>query len=288
VQLRFADKYRACPVCDSSSDLVPSFELALHGRTIHWDHCGRCGLTFQNPRLDVETIKSIYASDAYWGHEKGAEIVYSRYEQQDYIRIRQSHRRLARIKRATGIAGGKLLDVGCATGFFSHVAQQHGFAPTGVDPSGPMVSFGRQRYGLDIRQQTLEEFDGERGAFDLVTLWGTDSHFLHPREGFAKLTAFLRPGGALAMNYQDFSHWIRIAFPGIKRSWNALSLLSTRTLRFLFDQLGLDVVYHRTEWQWAPLSHVFRVAKLPVPSFLQRVVCCVPAVSFPLVIARKR
>jgi SAM-dependent methyltransferase len=279
---------RDCPVCESSR-LSACFWLQVEGVRIQWDRCRACRLTFQNPRLDLPTIQAIYASDEYWGKGPStSQTTYVDYEKFDAVRWRQSRRRLRLISEATNVRSGELLDVGCATGFFGHIAQEQGFRVTGIEPSPQMADFARKSYGLKIHTDILEHIELCADSYDVVTLWGTDSHFLHPREGFAKLVGALKPGGILAMNYQDFTHWLRVLLPGIKRNWNALFLLSRQTLEHLFAALGLDILYHKTEWQWTSLGHVCRVAKMPYPRRLGSLVLPVPALSFPLVIARKR
>ena len=46
-------------------------------------------------------------------------------------------------------------------------------------------------------------------------------------------------------------------------------------------------MYHGLEWQTVAIDHVFRVLRLPVPSVFRRGIVRVPAVSIPLIIARK-
>ena len=285
MDIRFTEPRTCCPVCGDAR-LVPAFQLDVKGARINWDRCAACRLHFQNPRLELDSIRATYASDEYWGKGSAAGI-YVDYEKYDSIRVRQSQRRLGIITRVSGIRGGELLDVGCATGFFGHVAQQAGFRVTGIEPSPQMAEIARRQYGLNIRQDILEHIELRPCSFDMITLWGTDSHFLNPREGFAALARALKPGGVLAMNYQDFSHWIRLLLPGIKRNWNALFLLNRTSLSLLFDSLKLERIYHKTEWQWTTLSHVLRVAKLPCPRATDSLVCLLPALSFPMVVARK-
>jgi 2-polyprenyl-3-methyl-5-hydroxy-6-metoxy-1,4-benzoquinol methylase len=76
-----------------------------------------------------------------------------------------------------------------------------------------MIAFGKKTYGLDLRVSTLEACTLEPGQFDVVSLWGTDSHFFDVREGFQKLTDWLKPGGHLLFSYQDYT----VAAPPLSR-----------------------------------------------------------------------
>jgi len=290
MKIKFIPKRDNCPLC-GSKEIAFDFSLELDNSKINWDNCKICKLTFQNPRLDQEIIKNIYSGNMYWGtaqkENTGSLQAYSNYQSFDFIRLKQSRLRLKKIIAVSGIKGGKLLDVGCATGFFGFVAKECGFQVAGIEPSQEMAEFGRKKYGIDIQSSILEESVIEKESYDIITLWGTDSHFLNPLEGFTKLAQSLKPGGIIAMNYQNFRHWIRFLFPGLKKSWNSIYNLSDTSMIFLSKKLGLDLIYKKLEWQWVSIDHFFRITKLPVPKIARRGVIFLPAVSFSLAIMRK-
>ncbi len=90
------------------------------------------------------------------------------------------------------------------------------------------------------------------------------------------------------MNYQDFHHWIRWFFPGLKRSWNALYNLSNRSMNVLLNALPLTRIYQGLEWQWIPVEHFFRLIKLStLKKSLRQGVIYLPAISIPFLIAKK-
>jgi ubiquinone/menaquinone biosynthesis C-methylase UbiE len=286
-QLRFSQKVDACPLCNSTQ-IQKCFSLSFCGISISRDYCSMCGLIFQNPRLDAECIKRVYTSGIYWGEPYVSGIsAYRSWDEKSEFKIRQSHRRIKKILQLTGLNGGKLLDVACATGFFAYVAREYGFEVVGLDPSPQMVNRGRKIYGVEIYCAMLEEFDLPDNEYDLLTLWSADSHFLNPLEGFSKLARTIKHGGFLVMNYQDSSHWIRSVVPGLKKNWNVLYHLSKRTLEYLMEKIGLTIVHYYTEWQLVPLDHLFRVMGLPDPRFLAKIVVSIPAIGHPVVIARK-
>lgn len=285
--IEFITQYDACPLCHSPA-INQEFFLEYKATKIFYFSCQNCGLVFQNPRLDEKSIHAIYQSQEYWGEGGSSDnSAYSNYFQADHLRVRQSLSRLQKIMAVTGLRSGKLLDVGCATGFFGFSAQKFGFEVIGIEPSEQMSRFGREQYGLKIHCCMLETCALAETDFDIVTLWGTDSHFLHPWEGFKKLTGFLKPGGFIAMNYQNFHHWIRWFFPKLKKSPNALFNLSDQSFDFIINKLDLTLLYRGLEWQLVPLDHFFRLTKIPCPDFFSRGSILLPAISFPLVIARK-
>jgi hypothetical protein len=285
--LCFIDRYTRCPLCDSGR-LIPDFTYDLPDARLTWDRCKDCTLVFQNPRLTEAAIRGLYSSNDYFGREgSNASAAYVDYVRYDPIRIEQSRRRLARIANVTGIRRGRLLDVASASGFFAVAAREAGFDVTCIEPDAELAAYGRERYGLTFIVTNLESCRIEPEQYDVVTLWGADSVFLHPLHSFEKLVAALRPGGVLAMTSQDFDHWIRRIFPGMKTGWNVMFSLSHRSLDVLLQTLGLNLLYRGLEWQTVAVDHALRVLRLPIPSFFRRGVVRLPAISIPLIVARK-
>jgi Methyltransferase domain len=280
------DKIRAsCPLC-GSTDLSREFGLNFCETDLSWDRCGACSLVFQNPQLSPAGLRTLYRASSYFGGNRLS--AYEDYTKHDAVRIVQSHRRLDLIRSRAGISGGALLDIGSASGFFGYAAKQRGFDVTCVEPDESMCAFGRSSYGLDMRADTLETFDAKGRLFDVVTLWGTDSHFANPLEGFRKISSMLKSSGLLAMNYQNFDHPIRRFFPGIKQSWNSSYNLSERSMQVLMEKSGFSIRSSRTEWQQTTLGHIARGAKLAIPRLMQGTQIRVYAISFNFVLVEKK
>lgn len=287
VESAFIERYAACPVCATAS-LQSDFRVDVLGLHLTWDRCGSCGLVFQNPRLSESTLAMLYAKTAYFGKDTSNPLSgYVDYVKNDPIRIAQSHRRIERIKNVTGIQTGRLLDIGSASGFFGYAAQQQGFDVTCVDPDQDLSEFGRKNYGLKFLTVTFDQCSLEPNSFDVITLWGTDSHFMHPLESFAKLEQLLKPGGLMCMNYQDFGHWVRLIFPNLKANWNALYNLTDRSFDEIMSRTGMSLVYRGLEWQTVTFDHIFRLLHFRTPPLVGNKPISLPAVSFRFVIAKK-
>ena len=253
---------------------------------LSWDRCKTCDLVFQNPQLSREGLRALYKASSYFGGDKLS--AYSDYTKHDPERIKQSHQRLDLIKSRGKVSSGSLLDIGSASGFFGYAAKQRGFDVTCVEPDEDMCAYGRSTYGLDMRSETLESFDAGGRQYDIVTLWGTDSHFENPVDGFRKINSLLKPRGLLAMNFQNFDHRIRKLFPKIKQSWNASYNLSDRSIQILMDKSGFVIQSNRTEWQQTTLGHIARVTKIKIPDSLKNTHIKVPAISFNIVLAERK
>lgn len=112
--------------------------------------------------------------------------------------------------------GGRLLDVGCATGDFLEAARAAGFAAEGVELSTWSCGIARER-GFTVHQEPLATF-AARGAepYDVVSLIGVIEHFADPRAEMANIARILRPGGLVVIWTGDASSWLARA---LGRRW---------------------------------------------------------------------
>lgn len=235
-----------------------------------------------NPSLLPEQMAKVYNSEAYWKHTS-----YVNYMESEPVRVANAERRF-RLCSPFIAPTGRLLDVACATGFFAHVAERHGYQVIGIDPARELVEFGQAAYGLDLRVASIESVESfEPGSFDAVSLWGADSHFSDMRGSFEKIARWLKPGGCLLLNYQDYGHWIRRLFPGIKQEANVYYAFSRPSLLLFLTQLGLEPVLHRTEIQITQLHRVTRTLGFRKRRRFDDLRIRIPTPSYRIVVARK-
>jgi len=109
------------------------------------------------------------------------------------------------------LAGGRLLDIGCATGYNSiHAATKYNMSCTGVDvvPRHLEVSrFFAELAGVEVQfiLGSAETFS-DPGAFDIVVHFGTLYHLPNPLLSLQTAFHNLRPGGYLALETQVYDH----------------------------------------------------------------------------------
>jgi SAM-dependent methyltransferase len=286
--LLFEAKQDRCLVCDGSK-LIDGSRFELEDATLRWSRCASCGLRFQNPRISEESIPKLYSRFDYFGVHGGSEKAgYDQFTRHDSIRIAQSRRRIARIMKLTSVAGGRLLDVGSASGFFGVATREVGFDVTCVEPDKEVAAFGREKYGLTFLDRPLEHCLLQAASFDVVTVWGTDGVLLHPLHSFQQLSAALKPGGVLALTYQDFDHPIRHLFPSIGIGWNVIYNMTDRAFDIRLRKLGMNLVAREIEWQTVTMDHVFRGAlRRPAPALLRNLLVRAPIPSVRFAVARK-
>ncbi len=104
-------------------------------------------------------------------------------------------------RRAGGLAGKQVLDVGCGGGILSESMAARGAQVTGIDMGEAPLAVARlhqHESGLDIdyRQTTAEELAGEMpGAFDVVTCLEMLEHVPDPESVIDACARLVKPGG---------------------------------------------------------------------------------------------
>jgi len=109
--------------------------------------------------------------------------------------------RLDWIERHAGLAGKKVLDVGCGGGLLSEGMAARGATVTGIDLSEKALGVARLHLlesgrSVDYRQTSAEALaEGEAGAYDVVTCMEMLEHVPNPASTIAACAALVKPGG---------------------------------------------------------------------------------------------
>lgn len=89
-----------------------------------------------------------------------------------------------------------MLDVGAAAGFILQGFIDRGWQGTGLEPNENIAKAGCEKFGLDIRQGSLENFETIE-KFDLISMIQVGAHFYEPRTAFQKAANLLNENGFL-------------------------------------------------------------------------------------------
>ena len=232
-----------CPCCDRS-EWVPRWK----GFVV----CRRCGLMTVNQRFPAEELKRFYQEDYFKGREY-VDYVADKPAQQKTLR---NH---LRVVRGHVRPGGRLLEIGCAYGFFLELVQEEYRGSIGVDVSSAGVAHARAR-GLQAQEGDLLDLRFDQ-LFDGVCLWDTIEHLSNPREVVQRCAELLKPGGHLFLTTGDFGavlprlqglRWRQIHPP------THLFYFTRQSFRELCPRVGLDVVRFSTVTVHRRLGSVFQ------------------------------
>ncbi len=241
-----------CPIC-----LAHEFKALPPGRdrlfglapgTFSLFRCVSCGCIFQHPFPDDAALTGFYPQDYWWSGEAASknrcarlfqrlEKIYREFVVADHVRFLDS------CARQYGAAGRKLLDIGCSSGTFLHVAQSRGYIPHGMDRSAKAVEIANRQYGYDIRQGGIgDEIWGDH-RFDFVTMFHVLEHLTDSRLGLKYAVDLLQPDGILIIQVPNVSS-IQARIFG--NSWYGLDVprhvisFTPKAISHLLREMGFD------------------------------------------------
>ncbi len=99
---------------------------------------------------------------------------------------------------------GRLLDVGCAYGYFLDAAAAAGWETYGVEISERAACVAGEK-GHTVIAGDLESAGLEPGCFRVVTLWDVLEHVDSPRQTLIRVAKLLEPGGLAVVMTPDLS-----------------------------------------------------------------------------------
>lgn len=184
---------RECALCGR-----PAGRLLVAGRDLRVSECRPCRLAFlesfpDNPLVYYE--KPDYY-DAWWGSDRaGAER-----------HVRQvkelTHRWVIRHLRRRLAPGARVLEIGCAYGYFLRSLLDAGYAAEGVECSAAAGEAARA--GLTVHERPFDGDGFAEGSFDAVVLLDVFEHLRDPLGALAAIRRILVPGGSVAMLTPDY------------------------------------------------------------------------------------
>ncbi len=228
----------SCPLCKSSryKHLYPK---KLPRLVI----CLSCNFIYTNPRLKRKYLPKLYTK--YYFQNKNSSVFGYHNYLADKEKIRKTFsKRLKDIEKLQ--KKGKLLDVGCATGFFMKTAEEHGWKPEGVEISKFASDYAKKYFHLKVHNMDMQDIDFPLHTFDLITLWDIIEHLSDPIDAMKRIHRILKNDGLLVLSTPDVGsipakitkhNWV-----GYKLSDEHLSYFAPPTLAALLNQAGFRIV----------------------------------------------
>ena len=205
------NKVKHCNFCGNSKHSL------LYDEYDHLVRCDSCGLVFLVDQMTLSGMKNFYGKDYFVSEDANSKGYEHYFNSRDNI-IKTFTKRMKIIEKYCS-SPGKVLDIGCAAGFFLEVTKERGWENCGVDISKLCADYARSRLGVDIHNDLFLNVELNDGTFDLITMWDYLEHSITPKEDILKASALLKEQGLLVIAVPDIgsiparifrSNWIGI------------------------------------------------------------------------------
>jgi SAM-dependent methyltransferase len=188
-----ASTSHACPACGAPT---PQRRLYRKNGCDIWQ-CRSCGLgRAEGTGFDPHAY---YTGDYFSGHRSDG---YSDYRAAEPVLRREFAHSVELIRDYC--RAGRLLDLGCAYGFFLKEAERY-FEVAGIELAEEAAAYCRSA-GLNVLSGVADEANMARiGKVDVITLFDVIEHLPAPHETLALCDRYLKPGGIIMITTGDFA-----------------------------------------------------------------------------------
>lgn len=252
-----------CYLCNEDATLF----LVKNGYTLY--RCKFCGLIRTDLKQKYSEFVTQHYNKGYFTGDptRSAYVDYKNDKPYITLNLRKYLKQIMKIKPS-----GKLLDVGCAMGFFVELALKKGFDAYGIDPSEYAVNEAQTLVGSErIKQGTLDIVKFSPKSFDVITLLDVFEHLADPAKDIHALVKLLKDDGILLIATGDTGS---VAAKIFKRRWTFY--IPPQHL-FFFNKDNLSILL-RTEhlvpvkWfrvgKWLSMRYVLHLARTSAESIL--------------------
>jgi len=286
------DKRKAdCPLC-GAPDAGELYRL----ESLTVLRCRSCMQVFTYPQISQEESRKLYDKSYYdsWG-----------------IECDESVREMKKCTFALKLNGlekiispGRILDVGCATGFFLEVASERGWDAYGVEINPFAVKEVRKQFADRVYEGTIEDAPFDPQSLDAVVMSDVLEHVTDPLATLCRVNELLRNRGLAAITTPNIGGITARVFG---KRWPHLKpehqfYFTPQTVSYLLGKAGFHVVSSRPALKALSLNYIYaqrNVSRVPLltafvtalrnvlpPSLLQKPLYFLAGEMF--VIARKK
>jgi 2-polyprenyl-3-methyl-5-hydroxy-6-metoxy-1,4-benzoquinol methylase len=260
--------------CDQCGVAKPAKLFEKGGDT--YVRCAGCALVYIDPQPSDAELAAIYGESYYdaWGAGLNAEHVAK-------LKRRTFALMLERLARRAGVRTGRLLDLGCATGYLLEVARERGFEPFGIELNPFSARQAQLKLGADhVHCGTADDAPFAPGSFQVVVMSDLLEHVRSPRKLLAQTHELLAAEGTLVVAAPNVggasSKLLRSSWTDYKREH--LFYFDKRSLAATLRRASFEVREVRAFPKFLDLAYIrSQLLKYPTPVFtrLVRAICAV-------------
>ncbi len=250
-----------CYLCgsnDSTEFLVGEEDLTGKEGRFLYVKCAKCGLVYQNPRLDIDGIKEFYDGE-YIAHRKKKDwgFLTPLYEWAMNKLDRDKEKLVGKYVSLT--ENTRVLDVGCAVGtFLLHIDDKYRCKISGVDFKEGLDYPGFDR--IDFHQGVFYEQNFPAGSIDLITMWHFFEHDYDPARSLETARKALTEDGKLIIEVPRLDSFTYRLFkekwPGVQAPQHT-ALYTKKTLVDMVESNGFTVEEYLPYGAFPPYFYLF-------------------------------
>ncbi len=188
-----------CILCRNAGQRPLFTKPAENGELFRLVQCTSCGLRYLSPRPAPDEIGRYYTRKYFTRRtDRGYDDYFSDELRREIERVMELNLRdLGFYRFEESLTDPRrVLDIGCAAGYFVAYMKNRGWDSQGIDISADCVRHAKERLSLDVR--CGDYLTGEyRDKFHLITLWASLEHLHRPDLFLEKIHSDLAEGGRL-------------------------------------------------------------------------------------------
>lgn len=184
-------------------------------------------------------------SKEYFNNANSSHFGYKNYLGDEEKIVRTFSKRMDEIDELVG-KKGKLLDIGCATGFFLKAARDKKWQADGVEISEFAAQYTSRHFKFKVYQSDFLTLRLPPKSYDVITMWDVIEHFYDPDAALRRIHQLLKPNGLLVFSTPDVeslpAKLTRDKWIGYKLSDGHLAYFSYQTVKKLLENTGFSLV----------------------------------------------
>jgi len=160
----------------------------------NFKRCKNCGLIYLEPQIDDSALKDIYSEKYFHSqHPEGYGDFVARKDDVINYRLKAIMDLINNIKPNKG----KLLEIGCALGYFLELAQDSGWEAKGVELSLWASQYAREKTKVHVFTGKLEDVKFPDLYFDAIVMIELLEHTPNPQVFLKEVHRVLKPDGII-------------------------------------------------------------------------------------------
>jgi SAM-dependent methyltransferase len=222
--------------------------------------CPKCGLVSTELGLEYEKFVRVFYQKGYFTGDESCGA-YAQYEDDKRFITRNMEHHLEVIRNLK--PSGKLLDIGCAMGFFMEMTREAGYDTYGFDASKYAVNHAPQFMAGQIKTGTIGSVSYPKNSFDIISMLDVFEHLNDPVRDLKRIRGWLKSDGLLLITTGDTKS---ISAKILNKHWTFytppqhLMFYHKKGITEVLEKSGLEPIYWYRIGKWLSLSYIMHLA----------------------------